>query len=126
MAEQLAELNKGDLEVYSTDEKQIGVWIDGKPVYEKMVALTSGPYTGAINDISTGITGATKIIYSMGATKMDNIYGNYWGTIPFTNALDQTQNSGYFFEIKSNNITYLNLRLGQKYYEIYIVVRYIK
>lgn len=41
MAEQLAELNKGELEVYSTAEKQVGVWIDGKPIYRKAYDLGS-------------------------------------------------------------------------------------
>jgi hypothetical protein len=40
MAETMAELNKVDLEVYSTDEKQIGVWIDGKTLYEKTIVGT--------------------------------------------------------------------------------------
>lgn len=48
MAEQLAELNKGDLEVYSTDEKVIGTWIDGKTLYRKVFTGTT-PSTPNVN-----------------------------------------------------------------------------
>ena len=41
MAEQLANLAKGELEVYSTAEKKIGVWIDGKPLYRKVYEVTT-------------------------------------------------------------------------------------
>lgn len=35
------EKSEDDYNVYSTDEKQIGTWIDGKPVYRKVYQLTT-------------------------------------------------------------------------------------
>ena len=62
MAEQLAELNKGELEVYSTDEKQIGVWIDGKKIYRRVfdIPAISANSSGTIATIA----GITPINYS--------------------------------------------------------------
>ena len=48
MAEQLAELNKGDInDVWSTDETLIGTY-DGKPFYRRLLKLTS-PASVAVN-----------------------------------------------------------------------------
>lgn len=40
MAEHLAELNKRDLEVYSTTEEVVGVWTDGRPLYRTTISGT--------------------------------------------------------------------------------------
>ena len=72
MAEQLAELNKGDLEVYSTDEKQIGVWIDGKPIYQKAIPI-SNIVTGS-NQRSHNISNLGTLIDAKGTIKRsDNL-----------------------------------------------------
>ena len=52
MAEQLAELNKGDLEVYSTDKKIIGTWIDGKPIWRRVLEITTLQSWGSDVDVS--------------------------------------------------------------------------
>lgn len=39
--------SKGDL--YSTDEKMIGQWINGKPLYQRVIPVT-GTYSGLIYD----------------------------------------------------------------------------
>ncbi len=54
-----------DYEVYSTDEKEIGTWIDGKPIYRKVI------HTGIINSsqgfvMPHGIENIDKIIYMYG------------------------------------------------------------
>jgi hypothetical protein len=44
MAERLAKLNKGDIEVYSTNKVQVGVWTNGKPIYRKILSGTISAY----------------------------------------------------------------------------------
>lgn len=75
MAEQLAELNKGDLEVYSTTEKQVGIWIDGKPIYRRtFYAPTIQVRTS--HHLESG-TAATQIIdYMLDFTRGSGTYGN--------------------------------------------------
>jgi hypothetical protein len=53
MAEQLAELNKGDLEVYSTTEHIVGTWIDGKTIYRKVWTYNSVQTIDAPNTFSS-------------------------------------------------------------------------
>lgn len=56
---QIAE--KKDLDVYSTSEQVVGTWIDGKPIYRKVIETTtpstgnsSFPSNSAYSDISIG------------------------------------------------------------------------
>ena len=38
-----------DMNVYSTEEKIVGTWIDGKPIYRKVISSTlSDPLTGLV------------------------------------------------------------------------------
>lgn len=65
MPEMLAnKFSKGDL--YSTDEKMIGQWIDGKPLYQKTV---SGTFTAQSQtaQISTGVSNIDFLMISSGA-----------------------------------------------------------
>ena len=38
---------------YSTDEKRIGTWIDGKPLYRKVISTTSATTIGTETDVAT-------------------------------------------------------------------------
>ena len=62
MAEQLAELNKGELEVYSTDEKVCGVWIDGRPIYRRTFVGTLNPSGGVTNVSLLSNVGGSDIL----------------------------------------------------------------
>ena len=60
---------------YSTNEKVVGTWIDGKPIYRKVIDFGNLPNTGFktiehnINDIDTVIN-----IQTIGKTQTDNFY----------------------------------------------------
>lgn len=43
------------LDVYSTEEKVVGTWIDGKPIYRKVVQTTTPTTANVWTDIDTGI-----------------------------------------------------------------------
>lgn len=43
--ERVKKVLRKDLNVYSTDEQVIGTWIDGKPLYRKIIYLSSLPST---------------------------------------------------------------------------------
>ena len=48
--------------IYSATEKEVGVWIDGKPLYEKTIIKTSNFVSGA-NEIVHGISNLGKVIH---------------------------------------------------------------
>jgi len=63
MPEVLAnKFSKGDL--YSTDEKMIGQWIDGKPLYQKTVTTGGNVPSGATLIQRTTQTGYDTILYT--------------------------------------------------------------
>ena len=69
----------GNSNTYSTTEKRIGTWIDGKPIYRK-----SGVYTlTSFNPVITRIADAQVIIrfngYLMRTDTISNIT-NFWGS----------------------------------------------
>lgn len=72
MAETMAELNKGDLEVYSTDEKQIGVWIDKKPLYRKVIEVTSPSSANTNTTVYSGLTSDMFIVNMYGGVYVLN------------------------------------------------------
>lgn len=79
-------------ETYSTEETRIGTWIDGKPLYRKVLQGT----TGAVNKLETlgSIDHFDLLIISRGTLKTaqgNQIYlsfaqGNYYTTISVTNS----------------------------------------
>ena len=58
--------NGGGMETYSTSEKVVGKWIDGKPIYQCTFTGTTPSTAGAVNisisnvDTMVSFTGATK------------------------------------------------------------------
>lgn len=74
MPEMLAnKFSKGDL--YSTDEKIVGTWIDGKPLYQKVVQLTSSDIpNGNIKYKNHDISDLDYVVYLSGMIRqIDNV-----------------------------------------------------
>ena len=55
-------------EIYSTEEREIGVWIDGKPIYQKTVNVGALPNTSA-SYVAHGILNIDTIVSNMGCAK---------------------------------------------------------
>lgn len=59
---ELTKVAGGGQEIYSTTEvKTNKVWIDGKPIYRKLVAITFPDTEGAYIDIPTGLTNVSFV-----------------------------------------------------------------
>lgn len=56
---------KTDFDVYSTTEKVIGSWIDGRPIYRKVIHYT-GTLTSGGNNINHGISNLDNVIRTSG------------------------------------------------------------
>lgn len=67
---------------YSTTERLIGTWIDGKPLYEKTIEIASLPSTtSSFVMYDTGITNMKKVVNVYGMAYFSN--GNH-SPIPYT------------------------------------------
>lgn len=60
----------GNYEVYSTEEQIIGVWIDGKPLYRKVIDLGTLPNTDTVM-IPHNIDNLDRIISMSGMAKSE-------------------------------------------------------
>ena len=58
-------INNAIKDVYSTEERVIGTWIDGKPLYRKVTTGTVSKETGEV-EIDTGITNYDRYWISEG------------------------------------------------------------
>lgn len=84
-----------DLNIYSTEERIVGTWIDGKPIYRKVVLVdnTQADFasyhwvktyaTGFIEDISFLLR--AKYLSATMTKGLETYFdGSYWGIRPFT------------------------------------------
>ena len=112
--------------IYSTDEKEVGKWIDGRSVYEKTFEVsTSSPLGVNSYSLSHGITNLERVLNYHGST--------YWpGSGGYMIPSLSPDGSTGFISMYSYNETYLGLSLsdfmkntGGAYY-IVLTIQYIK
>lgn len=60
---------KASFTTYSTTETRVGTWIDGKPLYRKVVQFTSPSSAYTFTQVATGITNADYAFIENGAIK---------------------------------------------------------
>lgn len=117
-------MSRGDL--YSTNERMIGQWIDGKPIYQKTVDLSSIG-TSASTATSLGIADTSLIVY----TKYSGTYTlnseaytissddtiMSWSTSSQNLGIYMIKRNGYYSVYKGGSGTVSNL---------YVTVQYVK
>ena len=105
-------VNGNDLHEYSTEEKVVGKWIDGKPIYEKVfeIGAKSSNYTFTIKNLD-------KIINYTG----NCIISSYNRPIPY----NQIQYSNFLIinDYKDGNV---QLTTSLSYTDCFLVIQYTK
>ena len=118
--------SRGD--IYSTSEKMIGQWIDGKPLYQKVIDATSYNLVsqGSIT-IQTGLTTVDNLISIEGLLWHDG--GQYWRGIPNVQDNSPNQNSTPFNFMKTDGSIKVFTRNSSNASDFslsYIILRYTK
>lgn len=111
-------------EIYSTEEQVIGKWIDGKPLYRKVVTVTTPTANGnniPIMDLTS--LNIERTISIIGSLNTDNAIN----TVPYY----VNSNTYIFFYIGGPGNTkpgWLNVSLGPSYVnkEVFVVLEYTK
>jgi len=90
---------------YSTDETQIGTWIDGKPIYRKVIQSTVGNIQDELNAL-----GIDRVTYFFGEALSN--YGN-WFLIPCKNpaSIDYGNADHYTISIIQSNTAARNFQI---------------
>lgn len=107
---------------YSTTEKVIGEWINGKPLYQKTIySATLG--TGQIVPVAHGISNL-GVVVSVEATCFDSGYENAW--FPISHISTDGYNIG-IFSVDGTNINFSNpTAFGARITEVYATIKYTK
>lgn len=95
-----------DMNVYSTEEKIVGTWIDGKPIYRKVITYT----------LSNALTGLVEIAHNIQniETPIRIVFGK--ATVPGSSSNSITIPSQYdsttFIQLGAFSDTYVQLFAG--------------
>lgn len=126
---QLAECDGDSKDVYSYDEVEIGTWVDGKPIYRKVIAGKLAKNNG--NSIVFANVSELKI------NKLINLYGNledkvYKGQITLQASYNRTDGLAaavnMYYDDSSASILYHYLDNGGAYSEAttHVIIEYTK
>lgn len=111
-------INEVRFEEYSTTEQVIGKWLDGKPIYRKVIQYSARILTGLVS-IPHNINNL-KLVTNIQAV---TLYDNKTYTMPLL--YSNVSTASYINYVDSNNIV---LKLGENWdlYTMYITIEYTK
>ncbi len=110
--------------IYSTTEREIGVFVDGKPLYEKTLVVTSGISTNAENSIPHGISNIGDCRFPISGYIVRSS-GDYT-PIPATSIGGSTYYNGVETITDTNVVVWLGSYLGQSISKLIVTIRYTK
>lgn len=105
---------------YSTTEQVIGTWIDGKPLYEKTVYLSSLSYDTNWHNVAHNISNLKRVIYFCG------IGMNGDGECFLMNSYRPSLTQGIVIAITETNIRYMNNWQDDNSMTAYVTIQYTK
>lgn len=94
-------------EIYSTDERRIGTWIDGKPLYRKVIQATSPSSTSTNSQFITSLGYSVNLTECSGIIKQSSgnqiplpaVYGtNSYASLPHVDS-----NGGVYMMVNHDN-----------------------
>lgn len=107
---------------YSTAERIIGTWIDGKALYEKVFDFGVLPNT-TLKSVDSGITGIDKIIRVNGFAETSGVTIN----VPYIEATSSTSKQTIdIWYNKTTNKVEVNTNFNASSFYGYIIVQYTK
>lgn len=106
--------------IYSDEEREIGVWRDGKPLYQKTILVTS--IVSGNNTINHGISNVDKIVNTFGT-----FFSNANNSSPIPNGNLQTAWSVSMFDFGTTNFTISVGSSWVRYFDyIQVTIQYTK
>lgn len=100
--------------IYSTEEKIVGKWIDGKPIYRKVIEINSGLVSGENTINFSNISNLKEIVNINGNTKIQDSNRNmFWTPLCVYHPSDNNWRLS-IMRINNNSMTYF---IGAKYFE---------
>ncbi len=110
--------------IFSQTERRVGTWINGKPLYRKVVSIPAQTVTASL-DIAHGISNLGYVVNAHGYMKYDNFSYMFGGFFQNTN------NDEFYTSIISISQTNIRLAFSGSYFSTlsqggYLVLEYTK
>lgn len=111
-------------DMYDTNERVIGKWIDGKPLYQKTVDWGAGPNAADV-EREHGIANIDKIVRYWGiANPITSSSSIYSQIIPFVH--DQQIGAQVALSVNQTKINIFNRGMNQSIRYFYVIIQYTK
>lgn len=124
----ITDLNNSDVQgypplIYSDEEREVGVWRDGKPLYQKTIYYQGG--TNGQIGIPHGIANIEKVVYANGRSR-----DNYSSSVSYEMPIPRIATDNYNIGVSSIDSTYVNFAVpsafGSRIVDVYITLQYTK
>lgn len=109
--------------IYSEEEREVGVWKDGKPLYQKTVVVNSPAYDTDWHNVSHGISNIDSIIRVNGAIK--NAESGSAEEFYDLSVYRPNSQTGIVVGATKTNVTYINNWL-ESATELWVTLQYTK
>lgn len=109
--------------IYSEEEREVGVWKDGKPLYQKTVVVNSPTYDTDWHNVSHGISNIDSIIRVNGAIK--NAESGSAEEFYDLSVYRPNSQTGIVVGATKTNVTYINNWL-ESATELWVTLQYTK
>ena len=113
---------------YSTTEQRIGTWINGKPLYRKVIDVPISSITGAGTMVAHGVSNLDFALppkcswYDTQAYTWRNMPSSYFGSLDWASQVLVRTDGNIYFEIGPSALT----RLQTKGRDLSVVIEYTK
>ena len=112
-------------EVYSTTEQVVGTWIDGKPLYRKVINMGTLPSQNQTKNVAHNINNLEFIIKLEGVAK--NPTSGFYQKLPIvTDVVSNNTSQIVQFYANNTNISYYASVDRSAYTESYAIIEYTK
>ena len=118
-------------ENYSTEEKKVGTWIDGKPIYQRSFVVTESVSLDGGSDTSIGLPGFSSVYVSEILPTMDAMIDadvNYYdaestNTFKFAKGISIIKSNGYIASYDNPGVEYIGYHVLK---DSVITIKYTK
>lgn len=123
------EANANNINIYSKEERKIGTWIDGKPLYRKVIKVTSIDISSNNCDVAISISNLNEIVNIGGTIKITGTNTYKPITTIYTDS-SSAVGSVFSFSVYAITDSYISLSYGNWWKEMfdkaYIILEYTK
>ena len=115
------QFEKSDL--YSTTEKIVGCWVDGRPVYQKTISCGTFP-NNSTKQVAHGISNLSQVVKIFGFAK--NTVNNEWNMIPIAMQSSNLLQYQVRCKITLTNVEIITGTSYEQAMDCYITIQYTK